>query len=29
VLFANECFNPIAVFVVSTKFRRLLARHVN
>jgi hypothetical protein len=28
LLFANECFNPIAVFIVSTKFRKLLASHV-
>jgi hypothetical protein len=29
VLFANGCFNPIAMFVVSSTFRKLLARHVN
>jgi hypothetical protein len=29
MLFANECFNPIAVFAVSSTFRKLLARHVN
>jgi gastrin-releasing peptide receptor len=29
MLFANGCFNPIAMFVVSSKFRKLLARHVN
>ena len=28
VLFANGCFNPIAMFVVSSTFRKLLARHV-
>jgi gastrin-releasing peptide receptor len=29
VLFANGCFNPIAMFAVSKTFRKLLARHVN
>jgi gastrin-releasing peptide receptor len=29
LLFANECFNPIAMFTVSTKCRKLLASHVN
>jgi hypothetical protein len=29
MLFANGCFNPIAIFVVSTKFRKLLASDVN
>ena len=28
LLFANGCFNPIAMFVVSSTFRKLLARHV-
>ena len=29
VLFANGCFNPIAMFAVSKTLRKLLARHVN
>jgi hypothetical protein len=29
LLFANGCFNPIAMFAVSSKFRMLLVRHVN
>jgi neuromedin B receptor len=29
IMFANGCFNPIAMFVVSSTFRNLLARHVN
>jgi hypothetical protein len=29
LLFANGCFNPIAMFAVSKTFRKLLARHVN
>jgi hypothetical protein len=29
MLFANGCFNPIAMFVESSTFRNLLARHVN
>jgi gastrin-releasing peptide receptor len=28
LLFANGCFNPIAMFVVSSTFRMLLSRHV-
>lgn len=28
LLFANGCFNPIALFIVSSTFRRLLVRHV-
>lgn len=28
LLFANGCFNPIALFIVSSNFRRLLVRHV-
>jgi gastrin-releasing peptide receptor len=29
LLFANGCFNPIAMFAVSKTFRKLLARHVH
>jgi gastrin-releasing peptide receptor len=29
MLFANGCFNPIAMFAVSSKFRELLVRHVS
>jgi hypothetical protein len=29
LLFANGCFNPIAMFAVSNKFRTLLVGHVN
>jgi hypothetical protein len=29
MLFANGCFNPIAMFAVSKTFRKLLVRHVN
>jgi hypothetical protein len=28
LLFVNECFNPIAIFAVSSTFRKLLVRHV-
>jgi hypothetical protein len=28
LLFANGCFNPIALFIVSSTFRRLLVRHI-
>jgi len=28
MLFANGCFNPIAMFAVSNTFRKLLVRHV-
>ncbi|PNF29283.1 hypothetical protein B7P43_G08954 [Cryptotermes secundus] len=28
LLFANGCFNPIALFIVSSTFRRMLVRHV-
>jgi hypothetical protein len=29
VLFANGCFNPIAMFAVSSTLRKLLVRHMN
>jgi hypothetical protein len=29
LLFANVCFNPIAMFAVSSTLRKLLVRHVN
>jgi len=29
LLFANGCFNPIAMFAVSSKLRKLLVRHVS
>jgi len=29
MLFANGCFNPIAMFAVSNTFRKLLVRHLN
>jgi hypothetical protein len=29
MLFANGCFNPIAMFAVSKTFRKLLIRHVS
>jgi gastrin-releasing peptide receptor len=29
MMFAHGCFNPIAMFVASSTFRNLLARHVN
>ena len=29
MLFANGCFNPIAMFAVSSTLRKLLVRHVN
>jgi hypothetical protein len=29
MLFANGCFNPIAMFIVSNRFRQLLFRNVN
>jgi hypothetical protein len=29
MLFANGCFNPIAMFAVSSTLRKLLVRHVS